>query len=72
MKICYNNLAIINFCSVTNKHAELEAFLVLHSICFLVGTESHLHQEITNSEVFPKDYHATGKTETVMVEECSY
>jgi len=44
------HLAIINFCSITNKHAEPEAFLDLHSVHFLIGTESHLNQEITNSE----------------------
>ena len=50
-------------CSIKNKRAELETFLVTHNILnhFLIGTESHLDQEITNSEIFPEHYYAFRK-----------
>jgi len=52
-----HNLSIINFCRVRNKQAELEAFLVTHNINILLGTESHLDGSISNSELFPSQYH---------------
>ena len=36
------SVTIVNFCSVTNKQAELEDFLVTHNLHSLLGTESHL------------------------------
>ena len=54
-------LAIVIFCSITNKKAELEAFLVSNSIDVLIGTESHLDKSIQNSEIFPKKFNTYRK-----------
>ena len=37
-------LAIINCCSVVNKHIELEVLLHIQNFDLLVGTESHLDE----------------------------
>ena len=58
-------LAIVNFCSVTNKQAELEAFLTVNNIQFLLGTESHLDESITNSEIFPSHYYVYRKDRNI-------
>ena len=44
-------LDIINFCSITNKQSKLEVILTVRNIHFLLGTESHLDESVTNSEV---------------------
>ena len=49
-------LVIANFCSVYNKSAELEAFLLTNDIDILLGSESHLENSILNSEIFPDSY----------------
>ena len=54
-------LAIVNYCSITNKHPHLEAFLVSNNIDILVGTESHLDELYLNSEIFPRNYNTYGK-----------
>jgi len=59
------HLAIVNFCSVTNKQAELEAFLITHNIHFLLGTESHLDESVTNPEIFPRHYHVYRKDRNI-------
>jgi len=45
-------LAIVNFCSVTNKRPHLETFLVSNNIDILIGIESHLDESYLNSEIF--------------------
>lgn len=52
------SLSVANFCSVKNKQAELQAFLVTHNLNIIMGTESHLPRwlNILNSEVFPGHY----------------
>jgi len=50
------NLSVINFRSIKNKQAELQAFLVTHNVNIIIGTESHLDDSITNSEIFPNHY----------------
>jgi len=47
------NLSIVNFCSITNKRAQLEVYLETYAIDILIGTESHLNESI---EVFPSNY----------------
>ena len=64
-EILLQHLAIVNFCSVTNKQAELEAFLAVHNIQFLLGTESHLDESVTNSEIFPNHYNAYRKDRNI-------
>ena len=59
------HLAIINFCGITSKQAELEAFLDLHNLDLLLGTESHLDESITNSEIFPSHYHVYRKDRNI-------
>ena len=59
------HLAIVNFCSVTNKQAELEAFLAVHNIHFLLGMDSHLDDMVTNSEIFPNYFHAYRKDRNI-------
>ena len=59
------HLAIVNFCSITNKRAELEAFLVTHNIHFLLGTESHLDESVANPELFPSHYHVYRKDRNI-------
>ena len=59
------HLAIINFCGITNKQAELEAFLDSHNIDLLLGTESHLDESLTNSEIFPSHYHVYKKDRNI-------
>ena len=49
-------LSIVNFCSVTNKQTQLEAFLFSNDIDILVGTESHLDDTISNSEILPNNF----------------
>lgn len=49
-------LAIINFCAVTNKQPELASFLYLRDIDVLCGTESHLDDTFSNSEIFPQNF----------------
>ena len=49
----FKQLAIINCCSVVNKHVDLEEFLRLQNIQLVMGTESHLNESFLNSEVFP-------------------
>ena len=46
-------LAIVNFCSVTNKHPHLEAFLVSNNADLLIGTESYLDKSCSSSGIFP-------------------
>ena len=36
------SLAVVNFHSIKNKQAELQAFQVAYSITFIIGTKSHL------------------------------
>ena len=52
----FKRLAIVNCCSVVNKHVDLEVFLRLQDIKLLMGTESHLSESFLNSEVFPSGY----------------
>ena len=54
-------LAIVNFCSITNKRPHLEALLVSNNIDILVGTESHLDESYLNSEIFPRNYNTYRK-----------
>ena len=49
-------LAVVNFCSVTNKRPHLEVFLVSNNVDILIGTESHLDESYLNSEIFPRNY----------------
>ena len=36
------SLAVVNFSSIKNKQAELQAFLVAHTVNIIIGMESHL------------------------------
>ena len=45
-------LAIINCCSVVNKHVDLEVFLKMQNIHLVIGTDG----SVFNSEVFPSNY----------------
>ena len=54
-------MAIVNFCSVVNKRAELKAFLLENTIDVLIGTESHLDGSLNNSELFPQNYNVFRK-----------
>ena len=56
-------LAVLNFCSVTNKHPHLEVFLVSNNvdIRIIIGTESHLDESYSNSEIFPRYYNTNRK-----------
>ena len=54
-------LVIANFCSVYNKSAELEAFLLTNDIDILLGSESHLDNSILRSEIFPDSYNVFRK-----------
>jgi len=49
-------LSIVNFCSVTNKQTQLEAFLFSNDFDILVGTESHLDDTILSSEILPNNF----------------
>ena len=49
-------LAIINCCSIVNKHAELLALIASEEADLILGTESHLDNSITNSEIFPTTF----------------
>ena len=59
------NLAILNCCSVTNKQACLETFLLINKTDILIGTESHLDGSILNAEVFPKHYDSYRKDRNI-------
>ena len=65
------NLAILNCCSVTNKQAGLETFLLINKIDILIGTESHLDGSILNVPMLKYSQGTmipTGKIEIYMVE----
>ena len=51
-------LAIVNFCSVTNKRPHLEAFLVSNNVDILIGTESEIFP--TNYNTYRKDRNCYG------------
>ena len=59
------NLAIANFCAVTNKQSELMTFVNLHDIDILCGTESHLDETILNSEIFPQNFNIFRKDRNI-------
>ena len=50
------SLAVVNFHSIKNKQAELQAFLVAYNVNIIIGTESHLDGSVLNSEIFPSHY----------------
>ena len=47
------SLSVANSHSVKNKQAELQAFLVTHNLNIIIGTESHLDDSISGTEIFP-------------------
>ena len=49
-------LAIINCRSIVNKQDELQALIISEEIDLILGTEYHLDDSITNSEVFPANF----------------
>ena len=57
-------LAIINCRSIVNKHDELQALIISEEIDLILGTEAHLDNSITNSEVFQQTLVFTGRTAT--------
>ena len=59
------NLAIANFCAVTNKQSELVTFVNLHDIDILCGTESHLDETILSSEIFPQNFNIFRKDRNI-------
>ena len=59
------NLAIANFCAVTNKQSKLVNFVNLHDIDILCGTESHLDETILNSEIFLLNYNIFRKDRNI-------
>jgi len=58
-----NQLRIVccNFQSIWNKKAELENFLYSMDIDILIGSETHLSCNISNSEIIPPNYSAARK-----------
>ena len=46
-------MAVLNCCSVTNKQAGLEPFLLINKIDILIGTESRLDGPILNAGSIP-------------------
>ena len=59
------SLAVVNFRSIKNKQAELQAFLVAYNVNIIIGTESHLDGSILNSEIFPSHYQAYRKDRNI-------
>ena len=49
-------LTIINCYSIANKYIKLEALLYIQNLDLLVGTESHLDETVTSSEIFSSKY----------------
>jgi len=58
-------LSIVNFCSITNKQTQLEAFLFNNDIDILIGTESHLDENISSSEIIPNNFHTYRKDRNI-------
>ena len=56
------SISVANFCSVKNKQAELQAFLVTHNLNI---TESYLDNSISNSELFPSHYQVYQKDRNI-------
>ena len=53
-----------NFQSLWNKKDEVEAFVLDNDIDIVIGSESHLHQGISNSEFLPYAYTAFRRDRT--------
>ena len=53
-----------NFQSLSNKKNEVEAFALDNDIDIVIGSESHLHQGISNDEFLPYGYTAFRRDRT--------
>ena len=51
-------ISVCNLQSIWNKHALLKHHLLENNIDILIGSESHLSPNISNSEFLPDDYTA--------------
>ena len=51
-------VCIVNFCSLVsyNKHFELYQLIETHKPAIIIGTETHLNQDIDSREIFPPNY----------------
>ena len=47
---------MINFHSIKNKQAELQAFLVAYNVNIIISTEFHLDCSVLNSKIFSSHY----------------
>ena len=63
--VLHLSLLVSNFRSVKNKQAELQAFLATHNLHIIIGTESHLEDSISNSEIFPSHYQVYRKDRNI-------
>ena len=52
-------MQIINFDSIYPKKDELQTILIDENLDFIFGTETHLSEEILDSEFIPQNYQAT-------------